>query len=295
MEIKQLTSFLTIAETKNFTRAAQQLNYAQSTITAQIQALEHELQVKLFERLGHQVNLTPEGKQLIPYAAQIIKLTKEARNALSPSELPKGTLTIGTIESLCSTRLPKILNIYHTRYPQVEILIKLLSGGYDAFHLLKENTVDIALLINQKIQRKDFVTAIQFPEPLILLSPPNHPLASQEAVYPNDLDNQPFIFTEEECLYRVQFSGILAPYKVKPRAVLETDNVQTIKRLSASGLGLCLLPEVITDEEITNGTLAKLNWKGPDFELYTQLVYHRTKWISAPLKAFLDLAHEVGL
>ena len=83
MDIKQLITFLAIADYKNFTKAAESLNYAQSTVTTQIQNLEKEFNIRIFERLGHTIELTCSGKRLLPYAKEIIRLSNEAQKSLS--------------------------------------------------------------------------------------------------------------------------------------------------------------------------------------------------------------------
>lgn len=294
MDIKQLKTFLTIAKLQSFTQTAQNLDYAQSTITTQIQLLEKELGVRLFERLGHRITLTIEGRKLLPYAEQILKLSDEAKNALDNSDVPKGTLSIGAVESLCVTRLPKILKEYRSRYPNVEIALKF--GSYtDFIRLLGENIIDIAFFLESKINEEDFITEVQFPEPMALLSSPEGPLAKRESVYPQDLNNEPLILTEPGCGYRAIFEKMLTQYSIKPRSIIETGNVQAIKQLTMSGLGITLLPITAVEEECLQQRLIKLNWKGPDFEMLTQVIYHKNKWISAPLKAFIELIHEIKL
>jgi DNA-binding transcriptional LysR family regulator len=294
LDNKQLKTFLTIARLQSFSLTAQNLNYSQSTITTQIQLLEKELEVKLFERLGHRITLTPDGKKLLPFAEQILKLSKDAKSVISNSDLPKGTLSIGVVESLCVMRLPKILREYRLRYPNVEISLKF-GNSADFLNFLKENTIDIAFFLEKKINEENFITEIEFPEPLVLLSSPEHPLAKKESVFPEDLKEEPLILTEAGCSYRSLFENTLNQYGIKPHSVIETGNVQLIKQLAISGLGITLLPLVAVEEECSQERLIKLNWKGPTFELLTQVLYHKNKWISSPLKAFIDLIHEMEL
>ncbi|MCX8132228.1 MAG: LysR family transcriptional regulator [Clostridia bacterium] len=294
MDIKQLKTFLSIARLQSFTLTAQKLNYAQSTVTTQIQLLEKEFGVKLFDRLGQNITLTPDGKKLLPFAEQIVKLSNEAKNVMDNSNEPNGTLSIGAVESLCVMRLPKLLKEYRSRYPNVEIALRF--GNCNEFlRSLKENTLDIAFFLEKKIDQEEFVTEIQFPEPMVILSSPEHPLARAGSVYPKDLNNQSFILTEAGCGYRALFENMLTRYSIRPHSIIETGNVQAIKQLAISGLGITLLPLVAVEEECFQQRLVKLNWKGPDFEILTQVLYHRNKWISAPLKAFIELIHEIKL
>src|SRR5690554_2116977 len=101
----------------SFTRAAELMGYAQSSVTAQVRSLEDELGIKLFERLGRSITLTREGERLLLYAEKILKLAAEAKEAVSDSSSMKGTLSIGAVESLCVYRLPNLLQEYRKRCP----------------------------------------------------------------------------------------------------------------------------------------------------------------------------------
>jgi DNA-binding transcriptional LysR family regulator len=292
MDVRQLKTFLTIAHLHSFTQAAQSLDYAQSSITSQIQSLEQELGVRLFDRLGHRITLTTAGNCLLPFAEQAVRLMEEAKQAVENSQELGGSISIGTIESLCAARLPKILKEYKLRYPDVELSLKF-GVTQDFYAALKENTVDIALLIDKGLNQTEFITQISHPEPFGLFVSPEHPLADLE-VYPEALNGRELILTEPECSYRHMFEAMIASCGIKPQSILETGNVQTIKQLVMSGMGVTLLPLVAAEQECSEGRLVKLNWKGPAFELQTQVVLHKNKWISPSLSAFIQLLHEMN-
>ncbi|HEX3046874.1 MAG TPA: LysR substrate-binding domain-containing protein [Bacillota bacterium] len=250
--------------------------------------------VKLFERLGHRITLTSKGSRLLPFAEQILKLTTEAKDAMEDSGLPRGTLTVGAVESLCVMRLPKLLKAYRLRYPEVEIALKL--GNYaDFFRSMRENTMDIAFILEKKMSEEGFVTELRLPETMVMLAAPDHFLAEKDGVYPEDLSDQSFILTEPGCSYRDQFQSMLHQNSIKPRSIMETGNVQAIKQLVMSGLGITVLPLIAVSEECNAGRLVRLNWKGPAFEIFTHVVYHKDKWVSGPLKAFIEMIHEMDL
>jgi len=294
MELRQLNTFITIAKLKSFSKAAQELQYAQSSITSQIQRLEQELNARLFERLGHTISLTSEGNNLLPIAKEMLKLSNDAKNIAGSSSKPTGTLVIGAVESLCVTRLPKLFKEYRLRYPEVELLIKF--GSKDIFlHSLKDNTLDIAFFVDQKIVESDFITTLEIPEPMALLCSPEHSFAKMEKVYPKDLSDEPLILTEPSCGYRILFNSVMSQFHIKFRSVIETGNVQAIKQLTLSGMGIAFLPQTAVEEELQQKRLVKLKWMGPEFYIYTQALHYKTKWMSASLKAFIDLIHEMDL
>ncbi len=294
MELRQLNSFMTIAKLQSFSKAAQELGYAQSSITSQIQLLEQELNVRLFERLGHNITLTQEGKKLLPMAEQMLRLSNDIKNMANDAEKPSGPLIIGAVESLCVTRLPKLLKEYRARYPEVEILIKF-GDKAEFLRSLKENTIDIAFFVDQKITDSDFITALKTPEPMALFCSSGYSFDHIDNVYPEDLSGEPLILTEANCGYRVLFDTIMSQFNIKPRSVIETGNVQAIKQLILSGMGITFLPQTAVEEELQQKRLMKLNWMGPEFLIFTQVLYHKTKWMSAALKAFINLINEMML
>lgn len=289
--MRQLNTFLTVAELRSFTLAAETLGYAQSTVTTQIQLLERDLGTRLFERLGRHVGLTSEGQRLLPYAKQMAKLVTDAQNAVAHPQIPKGTLTIGAVESLCIARLPNLLNQYRQRFPEVELSLRF-GGTADFYRMLGDNTIDVAFFLDRELHPPDLIPIMNLPEPMALLSLPNHPLALKEQVLPQDLARESLILTENGCQYRAVFESILNEYGIKPRCVVETGSVQTIKALVLSGMGLTLLPRIVADEEIGQGRLAVLNWSGPEIGMRTQFMVHKDKWISAALKAWIEMTRE---
>ena len=292
MDLKQLKSFLMICKLQSFTQSADALGYAQSTITTQIKLLESELEVKLFERMGKNVTLTHEGKKLLPYAKQMLKLASEIKNLKSNDSDPSGILTIGAAESLCVLKLPEILKEYRKLYPKVEVSLKF-GNCTDFRHFLRDNIIDVAFSLGTRIEADDFITEIVFDEEMLLLTAPGHPLIDKEVVYPKDIENEPLILTELGCSYRAVFENILRSYNIKPNMVLETGSVQAIKQFTMSGLGLTLLPRVAVKEELAQGKMVTLNWSGPDFGIVSQVLYHKDKWLSPALKAFLNLSRNM--
>ncbi|GFZ31299.1 LysR family transcriptional regulator [Clostridium zeae] len=292
MDLKQLNSFITICKLQSFTQAADSLGYAQSTITTQIKLLESELGVKLFERIGKNITLTHQGKKLLPYAKQMLKLSSEIKNVLTSEDVPSGVLTIGAAESLCVLRLPEILKEYRKLYPNVEVSMKF-GNCTDFRHFLRDNFIDVAFSLGTRIEASDFITEISFDEPMLLLTAPGHPLLEKNEILPEDIAKESLILTELGCSYRAVFENILNSYNLKANVVLETGSVQAIKQFTMSGLGITLLPKVAVEDELNQGRLVPLNWAGPDFGIVSQVLYHKDKWLSPALKAFLKLSKEM--
>jgi DNA-binding transcriptional LysR family regulator len=275
MEFRHLNTFMTIARLQSFSKAAEELGYAQSSISSQIQLLEQELKVRLFERLGHNITLTAEGSKLLPIAELILKLSMEAKSIAVDQEKPSGSLIIGAIETLCVSRLPNLLKEYRTRYSDVEILLKFGSTP-DFLRSMKENTIDIAFFIDREIINDDYITVWQMEESMALICAPEYAFADREEVFPEDLSGEPLILTEPSCGYRALFDSIMSQFHIKPRSVIETGNVHAIKQLTLSGMGIAFLPVTAVEEELGQKRLIKLNWKDQTFPVFTQVLYHKS-------------------
>jgi len=291
MEFRQLKTFITVVEMLSFTKAANELGYAQSSITNQIQSLEEEFGTTFFERLGKQIKLTKDGEHLYTYAEKILKLSAEAKDVITSSLIPKGSLTIGTAESLCTHRLPEVFKIFRARYPKVETNINL-DACIDYRTHLRKNTIDVVFFLDVPINETDLVTHILFEEPMAVIVAPNHPLSKKTQVMPQDINGQALILTDLGCSYRRIFESILAQAGAKPSSILAFSSNEVIKKFVGDDWGIGFLPQITVNQELKTGQLIALPWVGPPFNIKTQLIYHKDKWISPALRAFIDIAIE---
>jgi DNA-binding transcriptional LysR family regulator len=291
MELRQLATFRMLAATLNFTRAAAALGYVQSSVTAQIQALEEDLGVPLFDRLGKRVALTDAGRQFLPYAERMLDLAEEARGALSDAGEPVGVLAIGAPETLCTYRLPGVLRRFRELYPLVRVAF---SPGAVAElpRRVSDGLIDVALVMDEPLQFTGLVVEPLVEEPLCVLAPVGHPLAGMPSVNPADLEGEPLLLTEVGCRYRNMFTRALAAAGVHPASSLEFSSIEAIKQCVIAGMGITVLPAVAVAEEVERGQLAALGWADPGFGVLTQMVWHKDKWLSPALRAFLDVTRE---
>lgn len=291
MEIRQLKTFMNIVKLGNFSQAAQFQGYTQSTVTTHIQLLEKELNTILFERFGHQLTLTTDGERLYDYAERITKLTDDAKNALYNSNIPRGRLVIGMPETICVYHLPGMLKEYSSLYPEVELTFKI-GISRDLRTLLRRNMLDIALVLEKNIKDVDFVSKVLWPEKIVMVAAPSHPLARLAKVQVKDLENQTLVLVESGSHYRNILEKSLEEADVCYKTILEICQIQTIKQLVSNQLGITLLPWVAVEKEIAEGTLVVLPWEGPDFQTNTMLVYHKEKWLSHAIRSFIKLVQE---
>lgn len=291
MELRQLNTFVTVSKLNNFTKAADYLGYSQASITSQIQLLEKELGVLLFDRIGKRIFLTNEGEILLTYSKQMLKLHDEAKITITTSNEFNGSISVGASDTLCALRLPLLLKEFHKRYPDVEIVLKMRNYS-DAQTSIIENEIDVAFVIGQKICTPKFISELEFPEPLVLLANPEHPLSSKLHISSEDIVAYTIILAQRGCSFRKAFEMRLDEAELFPSYIMEVSSIQAIKQLVISGMGIALLPRIAVEDELERNLLIELNWAGTPFGVETQMFYHKDKWVSPMLKAFLDLAKE---
>ncbi len=291
MELRQLMTFQKVAQTMSFSQTAVSLNYAQSTVSAQIQALEAELGVSLFDRIGKRINLTEAGKNLLGYAEKMLALAGEAKVVVGADDTPAGPLKISVPETLCTYRLPKLLRQYREQYPQVQLIFSARSDT-TLQRPLNQGDLDIAFSIEEPIQSENLIVKQLITETLQLVTYPDHPLAHADFVTFTELRKEPFVLTETGCSYRNLFERTLAAHGVHLQTSMEFHSVEAIKQCVMAGIGLSLLPTVAVKEQIENGRLVTLPWQGEGMHLITQMAWHKDKWLSPAMRVFISLAEK---
>jgi len=291
MEFKQLKSFIVVAETLSFSRTAEILNFAQSSISEQIRLLEDELGCRLFERLGRNICLTKEGDKFLLYAEKILNLCDEAKQCVAESLIPTGPLTIATAETLCVFRLPELFKEYCSLYPEVDV--KLQIGNCEDFpHMLRKNKVDVAFTLDNERVYSDIVSKTLLHEPLVVVSSNTDSLAKRDMVEMLEFEGKNLILTQRGCSYRARFEEFLLSVNVRPNSILELESIEAIKQYVISGFGISFLPRIAVEKEIEGRQLVEIKYNGPEFYTSAQVLYHKDKWLSPALQAILDMSSE---
>ena len=189
MEFRQLKSFLVVAETLNFSRAAKKLHLAQSSVSAQIQALEESLGTPLFERASRRVWLTDAGKKLQGYARKIVEMTDEIKSDINRHDNSHGSLVIRMPETLATSRMPWVVERFHERYPMVELRF-INCSDQELKQELNSGRLDLAFLIIDSLAIGGVNHEMLWSEELVLAASPSHPLAGRDSVDCHALQDQ---------------------------------------------------------------------------------------------------------
>lgn len=288
MTLTQLSTFIAIVENGSFTAAANQLGYAQSTITTQIKQLEDELNCLLFERLGKSLVLTREGRHLIEYARKMLQLEREIRLEISSSQEPSGILKVGVSESLCYQELPKMLASFKKKYPKVEIQLRFIT--HDIFpSLLKNGELDLVYTLNPPIDAPELTLLYKKEETLGFYVCPNHPLANKKQVNEKDLDHMPLLLTGHNCNFRKMLLDALYEKQIVPRIALGTNHKEILKQFAIDNFGIAFIPDITAEKELADGSLRKLDWHGKAFPVYSQVFIHKDKTQNITINEFIKM------
>jgi len=287
MEIRNLKTFAKIAELGSFTKAAQELGYAQSTLTFQIQAIETFYNRPLFEKVGRHIQLTTFGKQLLEQVNAILNDYDSLEQLAEAEAAPQGTLRIGAPDSLMMYRLYPIIKAYKSAYPQVEISV--INSPCEMLRKdLFSGKLDLSFLLQPDYDYKNLEIFLLHEEPICLIAPAGH---TQTDFLPEQ--NQIVLFTEQECTYRQEYARYLQQHKHFPSNVLETASVEAIKKYVINGLGVSCLPYYAVREEARAGLL-EVKIPSSEVRFFTQIAYHKKKWLSPAIQAFIELSKETS-
>lgn len=288
MEVRQLQIFRTLAEELNFTRTAEKVHTVQSNVTAQIKALEEELGLPLFDRLGRRVTLTDAGRRFQPFAEQALQAMEQGQRAILAGADPSGPLRISAPESVLTYRLPRVLRAFHRRFPHVEVSFLPHFDATMAVEL-EGGKVDIVIDMCDSPPIPAHRSIRLHVEKILLFCDPGHALANRRSLKPCDLSGQRLLLTEAGCAYRAKLERVLALQKIHPGNVTEFSSIEAMKQCVCVGMGIALLPAIAVARELEQKQFKALNWAGPSFDIATHVLWHKDKWVSPAMAAFLEL------
>lgn len=237
MEVNELKIFLAVAKQGSITRAAEELHYVQSNVTARIKQLEERLGTTLFYRRSKGVSLTSSGRTLFEYAERILQLTNEAKAVLSDQETPQGSLVIGSMETTAAVRLPNFLAKFHQSYPAVELNLITAPSAVTLNNLL-DFQVEGALVAGE-VSHPALIAEKAFEENLVIVAPANSD--------PFALENLRIMVFRSGCSYRAQLENWLQQTGRRRYQIVEFGSIEGIIGCVGAGMGISFLPRSVVE------------------------------------------------
>lgn len=293
MDLRNLSTFIQVAELNSFTRAAEKLGYSQPTVSFQIKQLENELGIQLFERVGHTVSLTADGRAALIRAQQICRLSDEMIGGGAEGN-EETTIRLAMADSLCSPLVLDGFAAFRQAHPHISLQI-IAAGTDEMFRLLDHNEVDLVCTLDNHFYNTTYIISSEQKVGAHFVCAADQPPAKAKAVEVADLLGEPFLLTEKGMSYRRLLDERLARDSMEISPVLELGSAHVLCKLVAQGVGLSFLPDYVTETAVKDGAVVRLPVKGFEVELWKQILHHRDKWMSPQLAAVIDYLSELTL
>ncbi|MWV47366.1 LysR family transcriptional regulator [Paenibacillus sp. HJL G12] len=240
MDLKAVKTFHRIVALGGFNRAAEELNYAQSTVTMQIQKLESELGMRLIQR-GKSFELTEAGRLFLEQSAHIVRDIEQLQDTMTELVAGEaGHVRFGVVEPIASYRLPHVLAGFLREYPHIRVSISIASSPVLS-QQLQHGELDLAIcsppLLGTELYFEPLLT-----EHFVVLLPEQHPLNNKEIITMQDLRDHRLLITSADCPYRRKLEMILQEPGGPPLNTLEIGSMSALKFYVQSGIGAALVP-----------------------------------------------------
>lgn len=289
MELKYLQTFMTIVEEGSFTKAADKLNYTQSTITFQVGQLEQELSAQLFEKVGRRMVLTKAGEQLVPYVSDVMRSVDKLRCFEGDLAACQGDLRLGVAETQLCYRIPAATGEFCRRAPKARLFLRSMNC-YDIRDELLNGTLDLGIFYEDVGGLgPNLVTNPIGTFPLVLVASPETKSLFPDFTTPNRQLSTPFVINEPKCIFREKFENYLRERSILLDHTIELWSIPTIKNLVKSGLGVTFLPKFAVQEELDHGELVEIPVDMDEPTITAVCAHHQNRWISPLMQLFIDL------
>jgi len=295
LEIRNLETFVQIANLGSFTRAADALSLTQPATTRQIAALEAELHTRLLDRLCRRVELTDAGKVLFGYASDIVRLTEEAAKAVTEiAEGLSGRIALGASSTTATYLLPPLLRQYHDAHPAIDVSVRTGPSRRIA-EMVADNTVDLGIVMESRdIAGLRVVKLAGYANVVVVY--PDHPMASGRpdvGVAVSDLENAQVVLMQSGTTLRSWVNRLLFDGGVTVEVTMELDSVEAIKAMIEARLGISILPMVAVREEVRAGRLVALALRDRQADHEQIAFIHREdKFLTTAMRSLMKLLSE---
>ena len=284
MDLANLNAFIAVAETRSFSLAAERLHLTQPAVSKRIAALEAQLDVRLFDRLGRDVSLTEAGRALLPRAYQILNVLDDTRRALTNLNGDiGGRLSLATSHHIGLHRLPPLLRAFTRAHPQVSLDIRFLDSEV-AYDEVLHGRAELAVITLAPLTAEPVLAVKVWDDPLDFVVAPEHPLASKVDITLADVAGHPAVFPGGNTFTHHIAQRLFEREGLTPNITMSTNYMETIKMMVSIGIAWTVLPRRMLAEQVASLPL-------PGVQLTRQLGYilHRERTLSNAARAFMAL------
>ncbi|MEJ3721488.1 MULTISPECIES: LysR family transcriptional regulator [Paenibacillus] len=286
VDIRDLQIFLAVANEGSITKAAEKMEYVQSSISIRIQQLEKKLKTALFRRGRQGVRLTTSGETLKSYAEKIVFLTQEAERVVADNSIPRGPLRIGSPETTAAIRLPSILTDYHKSYPEVDLALKT-GTTEELIHLVLKYELDGAFVAAPVDHAELDITEVGVEE-LAFISGGQFPSIDQ----PEQLQNLTLLVFRVGCSYRRKLEDWLHLQGIIPAKIMEFGTLEGILGCIHAGLGVSLLPRSVVERATVQYNLRSQEISEEFYKTPTLFIRRKDTYETAAMSEFIRISKQ---
>lgn len=287
MEFRELKTFQVVANLLSFNKAANVLNYAQSTVSSQIQSLENSLGKTLFIRSGNKISLTQAGVTLLSYTQRLINIENEIISNFKSLDETTGNLIIKTPHSVAAYYLPPVIKDFQLNYPNIGFDFDGCVG-YNVNDIFNAGLIDIAFLFNDNFTDKFLHVEELSKVELVFVANPQDEESNGTINSIYDFHDKTLLLSKSDCSYRMILEKMLIEANVKLKKTVEINSPEAVKKMLVLGCsGIALLPKIAVENELSNGLLKSLTWKGPALNAKLYMIWNKEKYQTEATKAFV--------
>jgi DNA-binding transcriptional LysR family regulator len=287
MDVRDLQVFLSVARHLNYTRAAEEVNLSQPSVSVRMRQLERDLGSKLFEQLGKKIALTEAGKLLVPYAGKVISAMDDARNAMDELQgLERGSLRVGASTTPGMYLIPKTIAHFKRCYPKIDVHLTVKDTRQIEEGVI-QNEFDFGF-VGGHLTGDEVNVVSWINDELVLIVPLGHRLAGRRLIKPHDLSREQFVFREQGSASRAVVAAHLRKAQIEAEAVMEMANPESVKKAVQNGLGIAFISAFAVESELKAKTLLTVKVQTLQIHRELKIVYRKDKHLSPAARAFLE-------
>lgn len=289
--LDQLRILKAIAAEGSFKRAADSLYVSQPAVSLQVQNLEKQLNVPLFDRGGRRAQLTEAGHLLLSYGERIIALCQETCRAIEDLQnLQGGTLIVGASQTTGTYLLPRMIGLFRQNYPDVSVQLQVHSTRRTSWGVAN-GQVDLAIIGGEvPAELQETLKIIPYAEDeLALILPVFHPLAQLETIQKEDLYKLQFITLDSQSTIRKVIDKVLTVYEIDPKRLkieMELNSIEAIKNAVQSGLGAAFVSTTAIEKELQMNVLHQATIKDVVVKRVLSVILNPNRYCSKAAEAF---------
>ena len=291
MQIESFKVFRDLVESRSFSKAASLNFITQSAVSQQIRVMEERFRVPLIERSNKHFGLTREGQVLYDASKQIVfQFDSVQHQILEMRNVVSGTIRLSTVYSIGLHEIPPYLKKFLVKFPNVNVHVEYRRSN-QVYDEVSEGASDLGL-VAYPVQKKTLKVEPFREDRLVVICVPGHELAREGEISVAALKKEKFIGFEPDIPTRKAVDKIFREAGIEVNPVMEFDNIETVKRAVEIGAGVSIVPRATVEQEVGNGTLAAIEFKGHPYSRPLGIIYKSGRVLSPAMQRFLKMLKE---